>query len=218
MKCEEVKDLLYEFITGRLEHNNLTRVEGHIKDCKACRQDAKKMRHTLNLVNEVKPPPLSADFKEKVMQRIHDLPMPPKPLFQRIKERIQVPYIKWPLEGMVAAAAIVLLTLAIYRGLTPEVKTIPREIEITATEVKNPIVIETRDIDSSFTQLKGLIQLHNGRLIRSRTIEGGIEVIFRVEKGEEEGLFKDLSELGKVQKEEEGYKDVEGNIVLVLKK
>jgi hypothetical protein len=45
-----------------------------------------------------------------------------------------------------------------------------------------------------------------------------MEVTLKVEKEKEEGFFKDLSQLGKVQKVKEGFRDGDGNIVLILKK
>jgi len=118
----------------------------------------------------------------------------------------------------------VILILIIYRGVTPEkpfeVGKIPQPKGFTMLsfkEVKNPIVIESEDIDNAFGQVRRLIKTHNGNMQEAIWSERGIKLIFNLRREEEASLFYEFSKLGKTKIEKEGYRDKEGNIVLLLK-
>jgi hypothetical protein len=220
MKQRHLEVTLYDYITGRMSEKDRHSAEEHLKECEECQREVNELKRTITLVDQFQPPPLTMEFREKAIQRIRELTLPPKPLFQRIKEWMQIPYVKWPLEG-VAVAAVILLALTIYRDFTPqrlqEMEKTPREFTICLPEVKNPIVIETDNLDTTFTQLENLIKIHNGSLVKSKRMEKEIEVSLKVEKSEEGKLLHELNQLGKVKMGEEGYKDGEGNIVVCLK-
>jgi len=84
-------------------------------------------------------------------------------------------------------------------------------------EVKNPIILETGDIDNTFEKVRRLIQTHNGKMIEAIWIEQGIKMVFSLEKEEEIQLFKEFDKLGRTKIEKEGYRDKKGNIVVLLK-
>lgn len=218
MKMEHLGDDLYDYVTVRLDEEAYRLAEEHVTGCGQCRKDADDLRETIRLLDQFQPPPLSEEFKQRVKQRLRELPLPHRPLSYRIKEWFRIPYIKLPLEGL-AVVALVLLTFTIlHRGITPEVKTIPKELKITIEEVENPIVIKTTDVDNTLELLKGLIQRHNGKLLQTIHLDKGIKVTFSLNKEKEAFLFDDIRKLGEVRIEKEGYKDRQGNIVILLKK
>jgi hypothetical protein len=115
---------------------------------------------------------------------------------------------------------MVLLALTIYRNFVPEIDRRPRDFKVMTglVEAKSPVIIETKDVGEAFDKLKELIQTHQGHLVRRKPVDSGMEVTFRVSQEKEEGFFKDINLLGKVKKEKEGYKDGDGNMVILLKK
>ena len=117
MKCDEIKEQVYEWIEGAVSEKGRLAVEEHLRDCRSCQAYAEQVKHTLSLLNEIKPPPLSADFKVTVLKKAGHIPLPSKPLWQRIIEWFQVPYVKWPLEGL-AATVVILIALAVYKDVS----------------------------------------------------------------------------------------------------
>lgn len=69
MKCEEIKEYLYEYYTLRLGKELFNEVDEHLKTCGQCQQELKELEETINLLNRVKPPEVAKDFKDKVMAR-----------------------------------------------------------------------------------------------------------------------------------------------------
>lgn len=221
MECKEIKELLYEFVTNRLGKEDFQLVEEHLKTCQGCQKESKELKDTLLLLNGWKIPELSPDFRAKVMNAIEGrVERKQVPLLDRILNKIFRPYyLKLPLQGL-AVAAMIFLAFTIYRGFVPEPDRGERGFQITTKiiEAKSPIIVETENFEKSFSKLKDIIQTYHGSLVRRRPVEGGMEVTFKVEKEQEENILKELDELGKVQKREEGFKDSDGNIVIVLRR
>jgi tetratricopeptide (TPR) repeat protein len=69
MKCEDIKEYLYEYHTLRLGKELFTEVDEHLKTCVQCQQDLNELEETINLLNRAKPPEVANDFKDKVMAR-----------------------------------------------------------------------------------------------------------------------------------------------------
>jgi len=229
MDCKEIKGLLYEFFVGEIDENSRIEVEGHIKECKQCNLDVEKMRDILELLKKAEPPPPSSDFRERLLMRVREIPLPPKPFLQRLAERIQIPRIKWALEPLyikrslkwATVAAGILLTLTITRSFITEKpheeEKLQRGFQITLSEVKSPIIIESGNVDVTLARLKEIIQSHNGKVVQVLQADKGLKITFNVGKKEEGTLLSELPQLGKVQIEKEGFKDRDGNILVLLK-
>ncbi len=222
MNCDQIRILLYEFITKSLEEADRIKVEQHLKECESCRLDKEKISLTLKLLSEVRIPSPSAQFEEKVLQKIQRIPKPLRPIPIRIKEKFHSPVLKWSIRG-VAVAAMIILAITLYKGFIPEFMKpdrTPRDLvlPLKVADAKKPIVVETGDIQGAFSQLLENIQKHHGSLIRKRTIDTCMEVRLKIEEEREKPFFKDLNQLGKLELPKEGYKDGEGNIVILLKK
>ena len=221
MKNKHLEDKLYDYITGCMSQKDIVMAEEHLKGCEKCRKELQIMQETTALLDKYEPPPLSIEFKKKVIQEIHASPFPRKPFFQRVKEWFQIPYFRWSIEGVAVAVAVV-LTLTVYRGLTPPVAPegkpeIRGAFEVELEEVKTPIIVRTKDMDKALLEIKELVQANKGKLIRRRKINQDMEITTNIPMESEEKFIKELSQLGKVEIKSKEYKDSQGNIVVLLK-
>jgi hypothetical protein len=222
MNCDEIKEHVYEWSKGTLPEKDRLAVEEHLQDCQGCQAYAEEVKLTLSLLNEIKLPPISAGFKERVLWQARDLPLPSKPLWERIRDWFQVPYIKWPLEGL-AAAAVILIALTIYKDINPtkpsKIEMSPRsfQVELSETTAKHPIIITTRDLKETLSAIKSLIKENNGLITQTLSSEEEIQIIFGLKKENEENFLARLNKLGHVKKEKKGFRDEAGNIVVLLK-
>jgi len=217
MNCNDINNLLYDYITGRLNDEVRENVDAHLKTCEMCKGDLAIMRETLPLIDHWDPPEVSEGFADRVLRNIR----PQKePLWERIKEKISFPIrINLPVQAF-AAAALIFLAVFVYRSaFIPEIDKIPRKltIETGIIAAKTPIIIETEDIDSAFSKLKELVETHKGRLVRRKPMNGNMELTFNVPMENEERVVFELSQLDKVRIQKQGYKDSEGNIVIILR-
>jgi hypothetical protein len=221
MDCKDFRKLLYEFATNRLGNQDFQLVEGHIKKCSGCQAELNELKETLLLLNEWEAPVLSPGFRVKVMAAIEErVERKSVPIFKKIISKVFQPYyLKFPIQGL-AVAAMILLAVTIYKNFIPEPDRTTRDFTISPTyvEAKNPILIEVKEIDEALNKVKEIIKTHQGSLVRRRPVEGGLEVTFKIEKEHEENILKKLSLLGKFQKGEAGFKNSDGNIVIILKK
>jgi anti-sigma factor RsiW len=222
VSCEEAREVLYDFLTGRLGGEAHRRVEEHVEACQGCREELEELREALSFLDAWKVPELPVGFEERLRRRIAERAR------ERSRSRLQVvidkvfrPYhIKLPLEGL-AVAAVILVALTIYRGFAPEDR---RELErgqegvrIELAEVKNPVILEAGNTEEALDRLKAIVQAHHGQVIQTLWVERGVRVTFSLREEEEVSLFLELATLGKVAREKEGYRDREGNIVVLLR-
>ncbi len=219
------------YIEEKLPKGEKIRVEDHISSCLYCLNQLTELKELIYLQNK------RASLPSHLLQRIKDLfpqeQQPKKefpkdifsPLIQRIFDFFTFPIRQWRYATVSLATALaVILIMIIYKGATPEK---PFEIEkilgkqtfttLSLKEVKNPIVIETGDIDNTFEQVRRLIQTHNGKMIEAMWMEKSIKLIFNLRREEETSLFNELNKLGRTKVEKEGYRDKKGNIVVLLK-
>ena len=66
-------------------------------------------------------------------------------------------------------------------------------------------------------KVRKLIQAHNGKMVEALWSEKNIKLIFSLGREEEVSLFNELTKLGRIKVEKEGYRDKKGNIVVFLK-
>lgn len=222
MACEEIKELLYEFVTERLQEDEQRRVQQHLESCENCRREAEEMAHTVKLLDTVKPPPISADFKERVLRRVDGLPLPSKPVWQRIKEYLLPSSSPTLLKGLAVTMILLIAVSSIY--LIPEIlqrrerwyRGEPKPISSDFLNVPNPIILEVDDIEQESKYLVGLIQ----QVTYNDTKPGEErEMLFRVKQDEEQALLEYLDKSGAaIPSNAEDYKDENGDIALILKK
>ena len=222
MDCNEVKNLLYDLVTGKVKGDTMTSVERHLQECQNCRQARERIMHTIMALNAVQPPPLSPSFQTEVLKKARQIPLPSKPIWQGLKEWFQVPYVKWPLEGL-AATAVILIALTVYKDITltkpSKTEMTPRsfQMEFSETTVKHPIIIPTRDLDKTLSTLENLIKKYDGRIVRSLPQDREIQVTLTLKKENEVAFLTELKKSGTVQMERDGFRDEDGNMVVILK-
>jgi hypothetical protein len=221
MQTEHIGEYLYEFVTQRMNEKDHRFWEAHIGQCVECQMEVAEMSKVLGLLNQVETPLPSEAFKNDLARKLRTAPLPEKPFTERIREWFQVPSLRWSLRGA-AVAAVLLLSLIAIRDFFPESEKIDKTPRggITIGEVKpapNPIVIETKSVEESLQRLKEIIQSHQGSLVRRRPVADGLEVTFKVGNEEEQNLIRSLDQLGNVKREEQGFKDGEGNLVILLR-
>jgi hypothetical protein len=194
----------------------------HLERCESCRKELETMKQTLDLLDQSQPPPLSVDFKKKVIQEIRTANFPAEPLRSKVRRWLHVPALRWSIEGA-AVTAMILLSVIIYRSYTvqtpgsPEGPQIRGGPEFRLEEVRNPVVVNVPHPEDALADLKTLIQSHHGTLVRRRKVDTGLEVTMNVPKEEEQPFLQELSRIGKVEVRGKEYKDTEGNIVVRLK-
>jgi len=219
------------YIEGKLPKGEKIKVEKHITSCLYCLDQLTELRELVYFQKHRAPIP------SHLLQKIKSLYPKEKsairgflkdifyPSLQGIYDYIIFPLRQWRYATVsIATAIVVILTLTIYKGLTPEkpldIKKIPEGKAFTMlklTEAKNPIIIETGDIDNTFEKVRRIIQAHNGKLSQALWVEKGIKITFSLKKEEEISLFNDFNKLGRIKIEKEGYRDKDRNIVVLLK-
>lgn len=213
MKCIDVENILYDYVSGRIENDKREVLEAHLRECQACKIRSDIVRETIPVLNHWAPPELPRDFADRILEKIYPRE---KTWWQNFKDKLFFPR-QWKAVALTAVVCLIVLVYTYEFG--PKVDKIPRQVTI-ETEIapaKNPIIIDTEEnIDSAFARLKELMKAHNGNLIRRRPVEAGLEVSVGIEQEREETFLQDLSEFGKVEIKE-GYKDSDGNIVIILR-
>ena len=66
--CEEVDRFAYDFLDGVLEPQVLKSIEKHLRFCKSCQKFISSYRLIAAKAKPVLPPPLDAEFKEKMFE------------------------------------------------------------------------------------------------------------------------------------------------------
>jgi len=219
------------YIEKKLPKEEKMRVEKHISSCLYCLNQLTELKELVYFQRQ------SAPVPSYLLQRIKDLfPKEEKhrrelskdifsPVIQRISNFLTFPVRQWRYATVSIATALVIISIFIvYKGFSPEkpfdIKKItePRGFTmLSLKEVKNPIIIESENIDNTFEQVRKLIQAQNGKMVEAVWIEKGIKLTFTLRKEEETSLFDDFSKLGEVIAKGEGYRDKKGNIVVLLK-
>jgi len=72
MACNNIQDQLYDYLTGRLDDTNCSKVAEHLNTCPECRQKLDALTITLNILDQAQPPEPSADFNDRVMRSIQE--------------------------------------------------------------------------------------------------------------------------------------------------
>jgi hypothetical protein len=182
----------------------------------------------VTLLNEFKASEQPLDLKEKIIREIKSRGLDETAAwFWRLRDILFRPYhIKIPLEGVALLTIVLALMFSFRNGTVTDLQVISPESEsiigrspITAGILasKQPIEIQTRNLEEAINRLMEIIRSHNGQLIEKRSVDSGMEVIFKVEESEEKKIFEQLTQLGDLSEVKEKHKDSKGNIVIFLK-
>jgi hypothetical protein len=224
-------DTIGFYIENKLPKGEKVRVEKHISSCLYCLNQLTELKELIYFQKQSAPLPshllqkVKGLFPGEERQRKEFLNDFFYPFIQRISDFFTFPVRQWRYTTVSLATALaVILILIIYRGVTPEkpfdIEKImrPRDFALlNLKQVKNPIVVETGDIENAFERVKRLIQAHNGKMVEAIWIDQHIKLIFSLRTEEETSLFDEFNKLGRTKIEKEGYRDKKGNIVVLLK-
>jgi hypothetical protein len=228
--CVET-DTIGFYIENKLPKGEKMRVEKHIGSCLYCLNQLTELKELVYFQKQSTPLPshllqkIKGLFPREERQRKEFLNDFFSPFVQRISDFFTFPVRQWRYATVSLATALgVILIMIIYKGATPEkpfvIEKIPQPRGFTMLslrEVKNPIIIESENIDNTFEQVRRLIRAHNGNMQEAIWIEKGIKLIFNLRREEETILFNEFNKLGRAKIEKEGYRDKKGNIVVLLK-
>ena len=235
MKQKHLEDDLYGFITKKLSPQKEIQYKTHLKECEKCRKEVEDISMTLELLDKFQPPPLSEEFQENVLRKIRELPLPEPPttIFNKLREWYQyyVTENPWAFRGVAIGAVASLLIALTYphfffksgdlrqTDLTTErsVK-IEKSMEITLSPVKQPIIIETRDVDESTEKIKKIVSTQTGNILDLSEIPEGKKITIRLEKEKEAAFLEELNKLESVKKDGDNFRDGYGNILILLKR
>jgi anti-sigma factor RsiW len=217
MSCQPHEDLLYDYVAQRLSDEERTALEAHLESCDVCRKNLELIRQTLPLLDSWEAPEVSAQLTNRIVAKAREYQIP---WWRKLLDRITLPTrFMLPMQGLAAAALI----LTIYMGFSGigsgDGKTgqgartgVITGIQI--PQVAHPIQIKVKNIEVAMTRLSDLVEEQEGKLIRKRNLAR--VVTLKIKKGQEKKFLEAIGALGEVQKTEEGYKDADGNIVIVL--
>ena len=217
----------YNFVTQHLSRWKYYWFQRHLKKCAQCQSEVKDLTLTLKLLDKFKPPPLSAEFQEKVLQKIRDLPLPrplpPQPLTQRIKGIIQAFHYRPFLGGMaVTTATAILLWMTFPGGFRPqglfEADKVTKDLQIILSKETQAIFIQTTDLQKTSGQIRKLVVAHKGKILFEKEEVDEREISLSVGKDQETIFLNELRRFGLVQTDSTVYRDKNGNIMVKVKK
>lgn len=235
MTCQEVELLLYDRLTGRAAPDVCRTVEAHLQQCAHCQAASDEMQRTLAQLETWTVPAPAPDFQARLKTRVtaHLKATPART--ETPAEQVSVPRIpgtrperrglasllrrQWfPVVGL-ALAATLAGVVVVYQGFgpgerQPEQMTRGLQIDLAGT----PIVIETQDPDKTLGDLVAIIHSQGGEILRKRPVESGLELTVTIAPQHEQTLLRQLTSVGKVSVPKQGYRDGEGNVLVLLKK
>jgi hypothetical protein len=221
MDCDKVLDDLHLYISKKLDDSISREIEEHIDNCSSCKKQLKEVSWFFLSLEQDPPPGISHDFSQRVLKRTKSLPVKEKPWLLRFKKSIQVPAVKWPLEGFAAVAVVMLITFTFYRGIFTDHPSRPdsglKGTKITLYDVRNPVlIVSDKPSDIALDDLKQLVKNRQGKILQVLMRADGFRITIGIPTEREKIMLSEFNKLGKVTRSQEGYKDNKGNIVVLL--
>ncbi len=119
MGCEEIRELLSEYVDGTLDEKTSLRLREHLSACEACQKELASLKALVNELRSLEPVEAPRDFVESLHERVE-----PRFTMAKVLKLLFVPAgLKIPLE--VATVAVLLVALFIGFGrYRPEEKVV----------------------------------------------------------------------------------------------
>ena len=109
MNCEEIKELLSEYVDGVLDAKTKALVDEHLSTCKGCKEELASLKALVNELGSLEPVAPPGDFLDQLHERMEQ-----RSPFSRILRTLFVPMrLKIPLE-FAGAAAMAILVFALF--------------------------------------------------------------------------------------------------------
>ena len=68
MPCQELVEVVTDYLEGALPHVDRLRFEAHLEDCDACRDHLEQIRRTIEVVGRLGPEDLSDETREGLLE------------------------------------------------------------------------------------------------------------------------------------------------------
>ena len=189
MNCDEIKDLLFDYLKNRLSPACHQDVQHHLSKCPECQAQEEELKELFALLDIAGPIEPSADFVQRVMERIeylekveqrdkgpiHDLILTFKGFFKRLMEKSA-----WPVPAVALAtiAIAIVATNIFWQGphkVTRPTMVTTRELKIHADVLPSIIIESQRDI---LSDVSSFIEGYGGKIIGKK--QQGKATILRV--------------------------------------
>jgi anti-sigma factor RsiW len=72
LTCQELVELVSDYLEGRLDRHERARFERHLTECEGCRAYLEQMRHTIFLLGSLTADSLEGDAKERLVAAFRD--------------------------------------------------------------------------------------------------------------------------------------------------
>lgn len=210
MKCSLIKELLYDFLTKKLDKHTSDELKEHLETCIKCRSVQEDISKTILFLDQWEVPEVSSDFENRVMEKIEEK--------QPISFFLLKDIIRYPAWTFAMAAVLLIALISVYVVFPRSKNLLPKNVQIDLEKkgVKHPIILKTENNELALKEFKKILKNHNGNILFPVFLDKGIIVTFKVEKPREKEFFSDLSRLGDLQITKEGYRDKKGNPVIIL--
>lgn len=73
MPCQELVEVLTDYLDGALSERDRARLEAHLEECEACTAYLEEFRMLINTAGRIEPEPLSPEFEAGLLQAFRDL-------------------------------------------------------------------------------------------------------------------------------------------------
>jgi len=140
MQCKQIKQLIPEYIEGRLKGDTRSRLESHLTTCRGCREETRLMGKTwlmLSEVDDIKPDP---HYISRFWSAVDSQQPWYEKIFRQTKELVSQR--RWV--PALAAAGVILIVGGItlrYHNRVPETETV-----VAAFNEVDPDMVESIDI------------------------------------------------------------------------
>lgn len=131
MKCDDIKNLLSEYIDGALNENDKAAVSLHLDLCRDCREELNLIKNAISTLKTIQPVELPQDFVIQVRKKIEAR--------RGLKEAIRFLFFPWHIKIPVEALATVIiagLLYSVYHESMPTTSTMPIREEGLVTQKK----------------------------------------------------------------------------------
>jgi anti-sigma factor RsiW len=72
MTCQELVELVTEYLDGALPPSERVRFEAHVADCEGCRRHLEQVRETIRIAGALPPEQLDEDARRDLLAAFHD--------------------------------------------------------------------------------------------------------------------------------------------------
>jgi len=219
-ECDKIRGQLYDYQQSTLDAESRSAVEHHLDICPSCRSELSETDEILSILGEIKAPEVSPSFCSNVMNLIDREEKKRSRLKYFLSNLFGRPLLKWAYAG--SAAVLLIMISFIFLFKKPQQPYYqPRDFNLPpwSGRVKSPIIVEVPQDQQkkAVEQILTQVSLHKGKL-NNRIETSSVELlIIQMDQAQEEAFFKELRQIGMAAIPEEGYRDKDHNIFIIIK-